>query len=159
MNSLYWIFFIVTAMMVSILIIDRRRRNGRKYDERQEAIRNRGFRYGFLATAIAELFLFFIGDHLKWSIEASLMPFIIGVVTIALYDIFQRSYFPFNQKRRKSVGWGLLILGLFNLIDCVHTWAYGPLIVNLNNLIFWIGITLVGLAILYTEFQDKRDHE
>lgn len=100
MNSLYWVFAVFIAMIVFIFIIRRQPKNGQRYDESQEAIRNRSFKYGFLTTTIAEGFVLFIGNHLNWPVRASLIPLLIGSNTIIMYDIFQRSYFPFKQKSR-----------------------------------------------------------
>lgn len=165
MDALNWIFtdWVIVAVLIAaivfIFMVGGQWRTPHHYDERQEAIRNRSFKYGFLATAIAEFIVLFVGDHLKWPVSASIMPLMIGCETSIIYDIFKRSYFPFNQKRRKPKAWIVLILGVLNTFLCLRGWTYNSLLDNLNSLVIWLGFILIGLAILYTDFQDKRDQE
>ncbi len=158
-NTLYWILVVIIAIITCTFIVSRQPRKNRKYDERQEAVCNRSFKYGFVATAIAEFIVLFIGDRLKWPVSASIMPLLIGCDTAIISDILQSSYFPFNQKRKETGAWILTAIGVLNTIFCLYAWHVNSLVDNLENLLCWISAVLIGLVILYTDFRDKRDQE
>ena len=75
------LFAVMTFILVVVFVGNRR---AAKYDERQELIRGRGDRYGFL----------------------------VSLTVMSVYDIVHGAYFAFNEEHVKANSWLYVVLGI-----------------------------------------------
>lgn len=76
-----------------------------KYDERQELIRGRGFKYGFFTMMIYYATYGFLGavfepmpvDHMTGCV----LGILLGVLVYACYGIWNEGYFALNEDRKR----------------------------------------------------------
>lgn len=106
MNIEYLLGFVssIIVMAIILLVIRKKSRGTCSYDERQELIRGRGFRYGFFVMA----FLMVAGVILDQGmgglpIELSLLMIgcvMAGCLVVVIYDIWKDAYWGVGQKAR-----------------------------------------------------------
>lgn len=98
-----------------------------EYDERQEVLRGRGFKYAFFTIMFCNMLYGFleIGFE-KMPVEAGtfmILSAFTGVAVYAAYGILNDCYFSLNENRRKVmivfavIGIGNLMLGIMNLLN------------------------------------------
>jgi len=99
---IYVVVFV--AMMVLFTVISKR---GKKveYDERQELIRNRGYKYAFIILAVY-IGLYGVFDYvtgIKWcdTYIGCFIGIFISITFIVVFSIFNDSYVPIQTKKRK----------------------------------------------------------
>ncbi len=138
----------------------------RKYDERQEAIRGRGFKmafytmitlnmlYGFLQVACKEL-----------PIEPSVVVFIIvfmGIGVYAWYCILNDGYFALNERIPQTIvvftiiGLANLLIGLVNIMDGTIM-NEGVIGFESISIVCGIFMLITVLVILIKQHKDKKE--
>lgn len=143
-----------------------------KYDERQELVRGRGYKYAFF-TVVILIFLYMIVDMLGIT---DMMPFthsslaiailLIGVMVYAVYCIRNDAYFGIGQNRRSyCILIGFIIV--LNLLSAVMNLrdepfeggklALGPCVQILVVITF--GVVLIALLIKGREDGAEDDEE
>jgi len=102
-----------------------------QYDERQELIRGRAFKYGFFTMMFSNvifLFLKMLEIKLFQNGEVLLvLSILLGVMIFASYCIWNDAYFALNDNR-KSLMIMLALIGIFNTILGVQNVIEGNLI-------------------------------
>lgn len=85
------------------------------YDERQELIRGKGFKYGFLAMMLVDALLAVAVRKVQLAPQLLVLtPLFIGLWIFSIYVLWNSAYFAINQKRRKYLGWLFLLYGLLD---------------------------------------------
>ncbi len=108
-------------LVVLLLTVTKKGEDTRcKFDERQELLRGRGFKYGFFAMLISLFVLYILGgmDMISpWLAENQLgVILVVGMVVCICYCIWNDAYFALNENRTMLVvvfiAAGLINLGL-----------------------------------------------
>ena len=90
-----------------------------RFDERQEALRGRGFRLSFYVMLGYILWIFMVDTmgfiQPEYYTILYVLGLIIGVLVYAVYAIWNDCYFAMNEKRSTSI-WIIAIVGIVNLI-------------------------------------------
>jgi len=164
---------IITALLI-FAIIYKFKKNKLKgtYDERQELIRGRGYKYAFF-TVIVLIAVYLIADMAGvfevTPLTHSLTIFfilLVGVVVYALYCIHNDSYFGIGMDTRayKGIMWFVVIL---NLITSVRHLREGALVdgklqfESYSGLLFAIAFAaiLIGLHVRSAELKREETDE
>ncbi len=88
-----------------------------KYDERQEVVRGRAYKYGFLTMCILNILVAFMGKPLSKYLEYGVLVFIsvcISLLVFAGYCIFNEAYIGINEKPVRSIIL-LFAIGVLNI--------------------------------------------
>lgn len=90
-----------------------------QFDERQEAVRGRGFKYGFFTMILCDIIitmLKLLEVSLLQELEvAMVLSIMIGVMVFASYCIWNDGYFALNENRKQLMIF-LVIIGVINLL-------------------------------------------
>ena len=172
-NLVYGLGFVLGIVIVSAIILipmlialTKDGRIKRKYDERQEAIRGRGFKLAFYTMIIMNmLYGFFQVACKELPIEPGAMVFIIifmGVGVYAWYTILNDGYFALNERIPQTIV-TFTIIGLANLLIGLNQIMNGDIIVdgvityNCVNLVCGIFMLITVLVILIKQHKDKKE--
>lgn len=133
-HSIGMLFGIAAGLIVGIILIvvllKTTKTDGKikcEYDERQEAMRGRGFKYAFFTLMLCNMLygLLLIGFG-KLPIDAGtfmILAALIGIAVYATYGIWNDCYFSLNENRSKVmfvfavIGMCNLLLGVMNLLN------------------------------------------
>ncbi len=116
-SEFYWMgvalgFLFVISILALFKFMKRDRPLKCKYDERQELVRGRGFRYAFFVWLIYGIWDVFFGESLTVLAEHSIITFCgicLGCFVYAAYAIWNDGYFALNEKPWRVV---LVFVGL-----------------------------------------------
>jgi len=139
-----------------------------EYDERQEAERGRGFKYGFFTAIIYNCIAALL---LELEIELPMdttTTFFVGIIVAAsvmvTHQIFHDCYFSLNEDRKKVMA-VLSFAAIINLISAYNNYRMGELFKDgklcfqsLNLICFAICI-YVALIVLVKMLIDKREED
>ncbi len=169
----YALGFIVGVVVVSAALVimmlfltSRNKKLKRSYDERQELVRGKGFKYAFY-TVITLNMLYAIADiaYKRIPIEASVVMFLVaicGVGVYAWYCILNDGYFAINDKKKETIIC-LSAIGIFNLAIGINSavqdgfFEDGILTYDCMNLVCGIFLLLTVIVILIKHYIDKRE--
>lgn len=140
-----------------------------KYDERQELVRGRGFKYGFFAVLIYNT-VYGIFDSVfpkRLPVETMTAMFIgilVGVLVHVCYCIWNEGYIALNEnpKRLKIL---FAFIAFFNLIVFVMSALHGEVVVDgvFQNGVLNLGCTIMFLVIFIVmfakELSDRREND
>lgn len=136
-----------------------------QYDERQNAVRGKGFKYGFYTILVFQTLLYILETT---GVSLPLAPFslgfigvILGVTVLAVYTVWNGAYWGLNNNRRNYIIFFVFFL-LFNLIPIIGTWSsegflnviQGTSLVNVGVEVMLIAL---GAALLLRRAKDKQD--
>ena len=137
-----------------------------RYDERQEMIRGRGFKYAFLGI-IAYNIIVYILDLMQIDLHMSIglsavASSLVGITIYAIYCIWNDGYFALNEKRT-----GLLIsfgcCGLLNVLISIKHIKDGAIIENgaftfrSANLFCALLFFVIFIALLAKHIKDGKE--
>lgn len=138
----------------------------RKYDERQEAIRGRGFKIAFYTMVTMNmLYGFFQVACKELPIEPSVVVFIIvfmGVGVYAWYTILNDGYFALNERIPQTlvaftiIGLVNLLIGLANIMDGTIM-NEGVIRFESISIVCGIFMLITVLVILIKQHKDKKE--
>lgn len=152
------IIYLVFAVffIVSVAIIFKKKKSG-DYDERQELIRNRGYKYGFGTTALVGIALLVMKANLSRDLMV-IIPLYAGALVISIYDIINGAYFRTNEKHPVVSGFLFIVVGIIEGYFGWTTIQNGEDIevITLFMMLAMFSV-LIGLAILYVTYRDKRE--
>ncbi len=138
------------------------------YDERQEAIRNRGYKYSFYTMIAAEavcLCIRAIDFALPFAgYLLDLAAILIGCLVLAIYTIWNDAYWGLNNSRKRytAIFAVVVILNFFPVIMSLKTGFLATTGINsipwMNIMVLiWLGI--IGLAAVIKNIVKKNDTE
>lgn len=119
----FGIVFGVAIGILLVIILLTLTKNGDKvkcqFDERQELVRGRGFKYGFFTIMISNTVLLIL-QVLEVSLFSNtevtmLISIVLGVSVFASYCIWHDGYFALNENRRKLI----VVFGVCGLMNIV----------------------------------------
>ncbi|MCR4692179.1 MAG: hypothetical protein K5739_12605 [Lachnospiraceae bacterium] len=158
---------IMVGLIVSIFILKAINKDGKfksKYDEMQEIVRGRAYKYGFWAIAIYELIMCVVADP---SFDLPLSPFlihftaiIVGVMVQVTYSIWHDAYIALNTNTGRFTAVAIFI-SLFNLLIAGIAMARGAMMENgqlqdpFMNLIVGVMFVIIGIELLVKNNVDK----
>ncbi len=136
------------------------------FDERQELVRGKGFKYGFFTMLICNG-IFAVLKLLEVALfaEAEVPMFfsmLVGVAVFACYCIWNDGYFSLNENRR-SLMIVFAVVGIVNVALGVINICRGEFLVNgsltFHSLNFFCGIlsAVIFVALLFKKIKDGRD--
>ena len=117
-----------------------------RYDERQEALRGKGFRIAFY-TMIGYMLWIYIVDTMGFISEGYytilyMGGMVLGISIYAVYAIWHECYFAINESRKNSI-WIMAVIGLANLLIGIN---------GLINMLKTGGIQAYGLRVTSRTF-------
>lgn len=139
-----------------------------RYDERQELVRGKGFKYAFFSMITWAVILFAL-EPLEITLplstsNASFINVIFGVTVYATYCIWNDGYFALNQKSGLIMT-VLIIMGVINLLMGInafvegYAWINGQLSIRSMNLFCGIVMIIVCTTMLLKKFVKDRKEE
>lgn len=152
------IVFIAILIATLIAVLWGQKKNG-KYDERQEAIRNRGYKYGFYTMAIVTIAIICLkGFDIKISSYlTTILPLYCACLVISIYDIINQAYFRIKEKHMNGNGILLIIIGIFEAYFSITSFKHENLNTVVNFGMLAVLFVAIGVTILYVNYRNKRD--
>lgn len=173
MDRYYALGFLAGFTMVGlfcVLLYKRKIRKSerKKYDERQQIIRGRGYKYAFFSlmfyfaimSAVTEL----VGKTFITISAISIIGICFGVGVYAVYCIMNGGYFAINEKQRSV----MILLGIIALINVISSVGLihdkelvkdGVLTGRCANLACTVLFVVVFIAIVIKGIIDKKEDE
>ncbi len=137
-----------------------------KYDERQELLQGRAFKYAFYTLLIYLVFLiFFAMGNIRIPAEQSVVlsfGVIFSISVFAVYSIWKEAYFSLNENKVKLF-WSFSLFLLFNLIIGIWCISSDPVIENgvltyrCINLFLGIWGIFILIGIFIKQILSKRE--
>lgn len=159
---------ITIGVLVGILILLFTKKNGSmkcEYDERQQLVQGKGYKYAFF-TMLIYYGLIFIADFSEINLHAESNALImigigIGVCVFASYAILHDAYFALNEKVPRLIG-VFAVLACINSLAAVRFIVEGKIIVDgvltrmVSNLVVSLMLIDVLVVLLVKYFLDKK---
>lgn len=112
---------IFMALLIVFFIFTLKQSKKSNYDERQELIRGRGYKYGFLTIlSLDAIFLILNGQVKVSSLLMIMIPLFAGVWVFSMYTIWNSAYFALDQNKVKLFSWIFVIVGVMNCIKGIE---------------------------------------
>ena len=136
-----------------------------EYDEMQQIIRNRGYKYGFYAVLITEALLCVITTAVTIPAEPIVihfLPIFVGVVVQASYCMWNGAYAGLNTNMKRYYVVAVIVL-LINFLAFFAAWRSGSLIADNTlqspfiNLLCALMIVILGIVGLLRKAADRRE--
>lgn len=124
MHSHTFSFFLgVVFAIFFCLVICLKKREGKRYDERQQIVRGMGYKYAFFSTILYFSVVALVSEAVEKqfmtrSAEA-IIGLCLGVAVYVVYCILNDGYFPINENRRTLLI-SLAIMGVANIVIAVN---------------------------------------
>ena len=159
-------------LVVLLLTVTKKGEDTRcKFDERQELLRGRGFKYGFFAMLISLFVLYILGgmDMISpWLAENQLgVILVVGMVVCICYCIWNDAYFALNENRTMLVvifiaaGLSNLGLGIGGIVKSISANAAEHIVsqpYSGMNLLVGIMFVIIAVALLAKKvLKDGKD--
>lgn len=138
------------------------------YDERQETLRSKGYKYGFFTLIITNtcygMLTQLISKPFAEPLVANFICICLGIFVYATYSIWKESYFAINEPPKRSMII-FSVLGLINLSTGIMHIMNGEILVNgiltndALNLIFGILLVAILLVCLIKYIVTKQEEE
>jgi hypothetical protein len=168
-------FGMVIGLMVGLVIAaillkfaNKDHRFKTQYDERQESIKGRGYKYSFytLACLEAALAILEIGN-ISFGIERYLVHFsvlLISFAVLCIHSIWNGTYWGLNNNRKRYTA--IIIVAIFlNLIPVIAAIARGSLAKDgfnslpLLNVLVLVWMAVIGICALAKKAFDAKENE
>ena len=132
-----WTMFIggcvgLAIAFVLIIIMKTDRSMKCKYDERQELIRGRGFKYGFFSIIGMTLIFACFREELSKIMDTLIQDFaivMVGLIVYVVYCIWNDAYFALNESKTK-IAIIFFAIAVVNIILCFMQASVGNMFVN-----------------------------
>ncbi len=139
-----------------------------EYDEKQEAVRGKGFKYGFFTMILyngAIIILSATGFTIPMIHEVVLFTGImLGAIVMASYDIWHDAYMGLNTNAKGFAVFAIVVAGI-NLLSALFSWKdtemfeAGKLQFPFMNLICCLSFVLIGIQLFAKSIMDKKEEE
>lgn len=162
---------IIAGCVLLLLFIRLSKRNGAgkcNFDERQQIVRGRGFKYGFFAWLIFDAICIVTDIGLEerfMDMSLTLLcGMLVGLAVYASYCIWNDGYVSFNQSPKRIMAI-LAAGGVLNLVCAVYRFQQGMLengkLTFLNGSNLLVAVTALFLLAVFIAKQctDRRDTE
>jgi zinc transporter ZupT len=172
MKSNYYYLGVVVGIIFGLLLVavsmrlmkkDSKQKN--TYDERQEAIRGKAYKYGFFTLVFLTIGIGICDDVLSKYFESMILHYLVVVISILVFAItciFKEAYLSLNEKPKRVLA-VFSLLGVVNLLgggaQCAAGKAFkdGKLLDGSLNL--FTGILFIVLTIMMAVkfWMDKKE--
>lgn len=140
-----------------------------KFDERQELVRGRGYRYAFFTLLVYHLVYAVLKMAFGWAVLDDITGMFIGLMlsisVYACYAIWHDAYFALNEKRKYYIWLFAAVTVLNGVIGIGHV-VRGEVFVNGRtsfsnclNLLCAVLFLVVLAALLIKEIASRREEE
>lgn len=152
--------FIVGVVVFLILLLKTGKKG--KFDERQELIRGRGFKYGFGAMCLVDALLLMVVRMVRLSPQLLLLVSLFtGLWVFSIYALWNSAYFALNQQKVKRLSWLFLFFGILYTVQSVtdptikrlHLRSWDPAIGILMLAVYFL---TVGGLMVYCSYRDQE---
>ncbi|WP_308555219.1 hypothetical protein [uncultured Lactobacillus sp.] len=162
MEALTVIIFIISLIIIFLSLFMNKDKS--RYDKRQQAIRNRGYKYAFFTMVIINLALLYMVDIFNFKIESIfllLAPVFISVYVFSGYSFFNEAYIAYNEKHLIITSIILFLASIvysifsFGNVMTSNSWEYKTL-----TLMVGLYLLLSAIGYLYQYFvndANKKD--
>lgn len=158
-------FISVFIILLMITITRNDKKLKCNYDERQQLVRGKGFKYAFLVELIGNSIIIFINPLISDKINCTILIFLViglGALTYGVYCIFNDAYFSLNDNPKRfmilfgAIGFYNLFIGILTMShdDIVLTDPYPSGLVNIICAAVCIGILI---AICIKKIKDLKE--
>lgn len=164
------IVFVICFILI-IILIKSTKKDGSikcKYDERQDLVRGRGFKYAFFTLLIYNLVIPMCGiceiEFPADSYALFMIGAIIGLLVYVIYAIWNEAYFSLNENPKK-VMIAFAFIGLVNLGFGIMRMVEGKFLTNgkltFDSINFLLGIVfvLIFITLAAKQIVNKREEE
>ncbi|MEE1124923.1 MAG: hypothetical protein UHK60_01925 [Acutalibacteraceae bacterium] len=162
--TIFFIIIIIALIIISILKIKNKKSN---FDERQELVRGKAYKYAFFSMAIyGAIYLLcsmFIEKEFLTASMALIIDMFIGLVVSGVYSIWNEAFFTLNIKQSPKAYIVLLIwVTLLNSYTGISAIIDGNIIENGTlstasiSLIGSISLTIILITILIKFIVNKK---
>ena len=165
------VFGLMVGLVIAVILLKFANKDHRfktQYDERQESIKGRGYKYSFytLACLEAALAILEVGD-ISFGIERYLVHFIVLLISFAVlcvHSIWNGTYWGLNNNRKRYTAIIVIAIAL-NLIPVIASIANGTLAkegfnsLPLLNVIVLIWMAVIGICALVKKAFDAKENE
>lgn len=121
----------------------------REYDERQELVRGKGFKYGFFTMLITNFILSYLNLYLSKPIMdmsfAMILSMSLGVLVCVHYCIWKEGYFSLNEKPKTFIA----LMSVCAVVQYICFAGYLKTGIIINGAITFRGVNLL-LGIMVT---------
>lgn len=125
---------VLIGVIVLVILMKWMKKDGSykcKFDERQELVRGRGFKYGFYTMIVCNMVYAVVATAFDKPIieawTAMILIAILGVVVYAVYSIWNEGYLALNENpKRVMIGFGAI--AIFNIAISIMNLKHGRLI-------------------------------
>lgn len=157
--NIFSIIFIALLIIFFILTLKQSKKSN--YDERQELIRGRGYKYGFLTIlSLDAIFLILNGQVKVSSLLMIMIPLFAGVWVFSMYTIWNSAYFALDQNKVKLFSWIFVIVGVVNCIKGIEGLIKKTLMdSNMYYLLVGIFLFSIGVMLIYCFHRDQNDRD
>ncbi|MCI5700205.1 MAG: hypothetical protein MR308_07505 [Lachnospiraceae bacterium] len=159
---------LIGVILVVILVRWMKTDGSRKcrYDERQELVRGRGFKYAFFTLMIYNgiyLILNLLFDKMPADPASGIFIGIcISVSVYAIYGIWHDGYLALNENPVRVIV-AFICIGLFNVVVTIHSFMEGDIIVDgqltfhSTNLFCAVLLLLIAATILVKRIKTQKE--
>lgn len=149
---------IVVALIITFILLLVMKTDGSlkcKYDERQELVRGRGFKYGFFTLLIYFAVYGYLGialeklpvDHMT----GCFVGILLGVLVCACYQIWNEGYFALNENRRRVLII-FAVVAVVNFLIAGRNMMHGEMVHNgvltIHSLNLFCGLMFIIIAVV-----------
>lgn len=167
LGFIFGVIIFTAIIMIPMLIgITKDKKLKRKYDERQELIRGRGFKYAFYTmvtiSMLYSITLIGLGELPIEESAAIVIIVIMGIGVYAWYTILNDGYFALNERVPQTVI-TFIIIAIANFMIGISAWLDGGMVKNgvitfeCLNLVCAIFLLITVLVILIKQHKDKKE--
>ena len=154
---------IVVAIVLLVVLLSKDENN---YDERQELIMNRSYKYAFLMilsiNTVIMVVSFFDAVLELLTVVLAALSIWGGLIVQAVYAIWQHAYFPFTLKNGVRFGSDMLFLaviqGALALVEYFS--VFGGKLDLAHIAVFSLGavsVFIIAITIFWRNYLDKRE--
>lgn len=113
------------------LLVSLKKKEGKRYDERQQIVRGIGYKYAFFSIvlffSVAALVSEIVEKQFMTRSAETIIGLCVGVAVYVVYCILNDGYFAINENRR-SVLITIAIIGVINIVIGVDQIVHGEII-------------------------------
>ena len=166
MSGYVCVIFILITLVVPVLITSKLRKNQTpKYDERQEIVRGKAYKYAFFTMLIfGALYMYcslFVGRELLLASVALMIDMFIGLVVYVVYCIWNEAFATINGISKSYIIFlaCTVVLNLGNAIGTIKDGsiiANGTLTLDSISLVCAISLTIVLVTMLVKKLMNRE---
>ncbi len=160
------IIFILIILVVPVLFTSKLRKNQTpKYDERQELVRGKAYKYAFFAMLIfGAIYMYsslFIGSELLLASVAIMIDMFVGLVVYGVYCIWNDAFATINGISKSYIIFLVctVVLNLGNAIGTIKDGsiiANGTLTLDSISLVCAISLTIILITMLVKKLMNRE---